>query len=114
MSDSKPLALPPDLAGILSQYMDPADVGAATLVTTSPQPRSSTKMTVYVSYVPRLRSFSAHKEGLGEVRASSMPDLLAKLAELWPDVEFTLVLSKVARAEFAARRKGVPRAEGWT
>ena len=91
--------------------MKPEDVSAATLVTTSPQP-ATTKMTVYVSYVPRLRSFSAHREGLGEIRASSMRELLGRLTELWPDVEFTLVLSKVARAEIAARRKGVPRQRG--
>ena len=29
-------------------------------------------MIVFVSYVPRQRSFSAHREGLGEVRASSL------------------------------------------
>jgi len=103
MNDT-PVSLPPGVLG---------ELGAATLVTTSPQP-ATTEMTVYVSYVPRLRSFSAHREGLGEVRASSMPELLAKLAGLWPDVEFALILSKVARAEILARRNGVPRADGWT
>jgi hypothetical protein len=106
--------LPPDLVQYLSQHMPVEDVLGAELVTTDAPKLPTTRMVVDVSYVPRLRSFSAHKEGLGKVRTSSMPDLLAKLAELWPDVEFSLVLSKVARAEFAARRKGVPRAEGWT
>jgi hypothetical protein len=105
MSDSKPLALPPDLARVLGE------LGAATLVTTSPQP-TTTRMTVSVSYIQRLRSFSAYKEGLGEIRASSMPELLGKLAAKWPHVQFTLILSKLARAEVSARRKGVPRAEG--
>jgi hypothetical protein len=63
--------------------MDPADVGAATLVTTSPQP-ATTKMAVSVSYVPSLRSFLAHRIGLGEIRASSLPALLEKLAAKWP------------------------------
>jgi hypothetical protein len=72
------------------------------------------KATVFVSYVPALRSFSAHKEGMGEIGASSMPELLAKLTKLWPRVEFTLHLSKVARAEVQRRKNGGgPLAPGW-
>src|SRR5690349_20848712 len=104
--------LPPDLVQYLSQHMPVEDVLGAELVTTDAPKPPTTKMTVYVSYVPRLRSFSAHRDGLGEIRAPSMPELLEKLARLFPGVEFSLVLSKVARAEVAARRKGVPRAEG--
>ena len=92
------------------------ELGTATLTDAPPasDPWRPNKVTVYVSYVPQLRSFSAHREGLGEIRASSMRGLLARLTELWPEVELTLVLSKVAQAEVAARRKGVPRAEGWS
>jgi hypothetical protein len=106
--------LPPDLVQYLSQHMPVEDVLGAELVTTDAPKPPTTKMVVDVSYVPRLRSFSAHKEGLGEIRASSMLDLLAKLAELWPDVEFSLVLSRVARAECLRRKNGVPQAEGWS
>jgi hypothetical protein len=102
----KPVALPTDLARLLGE------LGPATFVAPSPQP-ATTQMDIYVSYVPRLRSFSAHRQGLNEVRASSLPELLGRLAELWPDVQFTLHMSKVARAEVAARRNGTPRAEGW-
>jgi len=42
-----------------------------------------------------------------------MPELLTKLATLFKNGEFNIVLSRVARAEIAARRKDVPRAEGW-
>jgi len=97
-------ALPPDLAHYLSQYMDPNDVCAAELVTTDAQDNTP-DITVYVSYIPRLRSFSAHRLGLGEVNASSLSELCSKLAELQPGVEIKLHLSKVARAEIARRRK---------
>ena len=99
MNDEKTVQLPPDLARVLSE------LGAATLVTTSPQP-ATTKMAVYVSYVPRLRCFSAHRDGLGEIRASSMPELLEKLATKWPHVQFELHLSKVARTECLRRKNG--------
>jgi hypothetical protein len=114
MSDSKPLQLPTDLANYLSQYLKPEDVAAATLVETPRvAPSHPRHATVYISYIPRLRCFSAHRDGLGEVRPASMPELLQKLAAIFKGKEFSLVLSRVAKAEVAARRKGVPRAEGW-
>jgi hypothetical protein len=101
--------LPPEMMQFFSAYANPADLQDARLVTTAPA-----KMDVWVSYVPRLRCFSAHREGLGEMRANSLPELLAKIAEKQPDAEIALHLTNVARAEVAARRRGVPRADGWT
>jgi hypothetical protein len=103
-------ALPPEMAEFFSAYMEPAALHKAQLVETT----APAKIDVWVSYVPRLRCFSAHREGLGEVRANSLPELLAKIAEKQPDAEIALYLTKVARAEVAARRRGVPRADGWT
>jgi hypothetical protein len=119
MADT-PISLPPDLAGILSQYLKPEDVATATLVETPnaapsqgrisqsarpPETRTKpfAKMTVFVSYIPSLRCFSGHKEGLGEIRAASMPELLSKLETKFPNVTFALVLSKVAKSEVARR-----------
>jgi hypothetical protein len=134
MADT-PIDLPPDLAGILSQYLKPEDISSATLVDTpnnaapsgrdirSAQPaepctlrrdaRPFTKMTIYVSYIPSLRCFSGHREGLGEIRAASMPELLSQLETKFVNVDFTLVLSKVARAEVARRKVGGPMPRGW-
>jgi hypothetical protein len=65
----KPLQLPADLARTLSEYMKPEDVAAATLVDTptdtptngppASDPWQANKQTIYVSYIPALRSFSA-------------------------------------------------------
>jgi hypothetical protein len=70
-------------------------------------------MVVFVSYVPRLRRFSAHHVDLGEVHASSLPELRALLAERCGGAEIRLALSKVARAELLRRRTGGPVAVGW-
>jgi hypothetical protein len=70
-------------------------------------------MIVFVSFVPRLKRFSAHRAGLDIVTAASLPELRALLAEMTEGTEVTLHLSKVARAE-VARRKGTPIAVGWT
>ena len=74
-----PHELPPDLARYLSQYMDPAAVAAAELVTTN-----NAELDVWVSYLPNLRSFSAHREGLKTIRAASLAELLTKIAEAMP------------------------------
>jgi len=80
--------MPPELVALLSQHMDPADVAAAELVTTdAPKPARRFRNpfnTLYISYVPQLKSFSAHKHGIPEIRASSLPALLARIEELWP------------------------------
>jgi len=47
------------------------------------------------------------------MRAGSLPELLSKIAEALPGAEFTLHLSKVARAEVARRKNGGPMAAGW-
>jgi len=105
------LSLPAELAAVLGELGEPtlSDTGRP-----DSDPWMANKATVYVSYIPHLRSFSAHKEGMGEVRANSMPELLAKLTRLWPEVEFHLVLSRVARAEVARRKNGGgPMPAGW-
>jgi hypothetical protein len=71
------------------------------------------KMIVFVSYVPRLKRFSAHRTGLDTVTAPSVPELRARLAEVCGGAAVRLRLSKVARAE-VARRRGEPVAVGWT
>ena len=92
-----PLNLPPELVAMLSQYIDQADP-------TVP------RVTIYVSYIPQKRTFSAHKEGLCQVRAASLSELCKKIAEALPEAEFSLHLSKVARAEVARRKTGGPMA----
>jgi len=112
MSD-KPLTLPPQLAAYLGEYLPVED---ATLVTTdAPQaPAAPAKLDVWVSYVPRLRCFSAHREGIGTIRAGSLPELLSKLAEAMPGAAFGLHLSRVARREIGRRKNGGgPMAAGW-
>src|SRR5262245_13589414 len=54
-----PIDLPPDLTRVL------AELGAPTLVTSSPQPA-----TIYVSYLPPRRCFSARRDWLSEIRAT--------------------------------------------
>jgi hypothetical protein len=114
------LALPPVMVEFFSAYMDPADLLNTQLLETSEdrdtkrEATAPTKLDVWVSFVPRLRCFSTHREGIGEIRASSLRELQAKIAELLPEAEIKLHLSKVARSEVAARRRGVPRASGWT
>jgi hypothetical protein len=49
----------------------------------------------------------------GEISASSLSELRAKLAEMRPDAEFRFALSRAAKVE-VARRRGVPVAMGWT
>jgi hypothetical protein len=109
-------ALPPEMMEYFSAYMNPADLLDAQLVTTSDtrEHTAPAKLDVWVSYIPRLRCFSAHREALGEIRASSLSELCTKIAEAQPGVEIALHLSKVAKAEVAARRRGVPQAVGWT
>ena len=74
---NQPLQLPPQLAAVLGELGTPTLSDAP-----SSDPWMANKATVFVSYIPALRSFSAHKEGMGEVRASSIPELLAKLTRL--------------------------------
>jgi len=110
----KPLALPPELAAVLGELGEPTLVDATNVGRPTSDPWQSSKTAVFVSYIPRLRCFSAHKDGLGEIRTSSMPELLAKLTRLLPKKEFRLVLSKVARAEVARRKNGGgPMPPGW-
>jgi len=83
MSDGKPLQLPPALASLLG----PEAAAAATLVDTPTETRVAPEdprhsKAVYISYIPSLKAFSAHKDGLGEVRAASMPELLGKLSTI--------------------------------
>src|SRR5262249_46642062 len=118
MSEGKPVDLPPALASLLgpeaaaaAMLVDKPSEGRTETLDAREDPRQS--RAVYISYVPRLRAFSAHRDGLGEVRAADMQELLSKLTAIFKDAPFHLCLSKVAKAEVAARRKGVPRAEGW-
>jgi hypothetical protein len=111
MGKPPPFSLPIELTRYLSQYMKLTDVLAAQLITPNDKRE---RIDVWISYVPRLKSFTAHRDGLdGEIRASSLSDLCTKIAAMWPEAEIMLHLSKVARAEDTARRRGTPRAEGW-
>jgi hypothetical protein len=60
------------------------------------------KLDVWVSYVPHLKRFYACPEGLREIYAASLPELLAKIAEIAPDAEIALHLN--ARAEVARKK----------
>ena len=68
---------------------------------------------VYVSYLPPRRQFTAHREGLPSLSASSLPELRSLVAEACPEAKVVLSLSRAARAE-VARRKGVQMQMGWT
>jgi hypothetical protein len=103
------LALPPEMKEFFSAYMDPTDLQDAHLVDEPAPP--PTKIDVWVSYVPRLRCFSAHREGMGTMQANSLRELCAKIAEALPGAR--IHLSRVAKREVVARRKGVRPAEGW-
>jgi hypothetical protein len=70
-------------------------------------------MIVYVSYLPPRRSFVTHREGVGEISASSLSELRARVAEMSRETKIVLSLSRGARAE-VARRRGVPVPGGWT
>lgn len=71
-------------------------------------------MIVWVSYVPRQRRWTAHREEMPEVTAASLPELRAALrAEVGGGPVIRLALSKVARAELLRRRTGGPMAVGW-
>jgi hypothetical protein len=70
-------------------------------------------MMVWISYVPRQRRWTAHRQGLPELAAPSLPALRAALREeVGGGEEIRLVLSKVARAEIFKQR-GTPVAVGW-
>jgi hypothetical protein len=72
-------------------------------------------MIVWVSYVPRQRRWTAHRDGLPELAASSLSELRALLAEAHGGAAVRLHLSKAARAELARLRNGgQPVAVGWT
>jgi hypothetical protein len=68
---------------------------------------------VYVSYLPPRRQFTAHREGLPGISASSLPELRARVAEACPEAKVVLSLSRAARTE-VARRRGAPVQLGWT
>ena len=68
---------------------------------------------VYVSYLPPRRQFTAHRDGLPGISASSLPELRARVAEACPEAKIVLSLSRAARVE-VARRKGAPVEIGWT
>jgi hypothetical protein len=70
-------------------------------------------MIVFVSYVPRLKRFSAHHTELNTVTAPSLPELRARLAAVTGGAAVRLHLPKVAQAEIA-RSRGEPVAVGWT
>jgi hypothetical protein len=103
----------PDLSSELTNFLSQHQLAATKVVTDAAAPKPTRthphRITMYVSFIPALKCFSAHREGMKEVRAASVPELLARLAELVPSVEFDLVLSKLARAEVVARKTGVPR-----
>ena len=63
---------------------------------------------VYVSYLPPRRLFTAHRDGLPGISASSLPELRARVAEACPEAKVVLSLSRAARAEMA-RAGRVPR-----
>jgi len=100
--------LPPEMAQFFSAYIEPEALAEAQLVETN-EP-----LDIWVSYVPRLRCFSAHREGIGTMQAGLLPELLTKIAEAMPEANLRFHLSKVARAEVAARRRRIPRADGWS
>jgi len=95
MKSAKPqLAMPPELMSYLCSHMNPADVLAATLVTTDTVPettrpdtflprgeKTTRPLDVWISYIPRRRSWTAHRDGLPEIAAPSLPELRALLAE---------------------------------
>jgi hypothetical protein len=66
----------------------------------------------YVSYVPRLRSWSA-RDGQ-EITAPSLPELRALLAEAHGGAAVRLHLSRGARAELLRRKTGAVAQIGWT
>jgi hypothetical protein len=68
---------------------------------------------VYVSYLPPRRQFTAHREGLPEISAGSLPELRSLVAEACPAAKVVLSLSRAARAE-VARRNGASVDMGWT
>src|ERR1700752_300181 len=84
-----------ELTNFLSQHLSPEELAATKVVTNAPAPKPARthphRITMYVSYVPALKCFSAHREDMKSVRAASVPELLARLAELVPSVEFDLV-----------------------
>jgi hypothetical protein len=67
---------------------------------------------VYVSYLPPLRQFTAHREGLPCLSASTLPELRSLVAEACPEAKVVLSLSRAARVE-VARRKGEALQVGW-
>jgi hypothetical protein len=78
---------PPELAEFFSAY----NLHDAQLVTTSDERE---RLDVWVSYIPQLRCFCAHQKAIGEVRANSLGELAAKIAETLPEAEIHLHLSK--------------------
>ena len=70
-------------------------------------------LVVYVSYLSPRRQFTAHREGLPSLSASTLPELRSLVAEAYPEAKVVLSLSRAARAEIA-RRKGEPVEIGWT
>jgi hypothetical protein len=68
---------------------------------------------VRVSFTLRPKRFVAHRDGLPEISASSLPELRALLAEAHGGAAVWLHLSRRARAE-VGRRRGTPIAVGWT
>jgi len=114
MKREQHLQMPPELMRCLSEYMNPADVLAATLVTTDTVRETARPLDVWISYVARTRSWSAHRAGLPDLTASSLPELRARLEEVCGGAAVRLHLSRGARAEVARRNGGTPRAVGWT
>jgi hypothetical protein len=107
-------SLPPELLQHFQAYLEPTDLDNVVLVEPSDEaPLRPAKIDVWISFVPRLKMFLARRENLPDIRASSIPELHAKLTEALGGAEIVLHLSKVARAEVVARKRGVPRAEGW-
>jgi hypothetical protein len=68
---------------------------------------------VYVSFILPQRQFTAHREGLPNLSASSLPELRSLVAEACPEAKVVFSLSRAARAE-VARRNGAPVEMGWT
>ena len=102
-----------ELTNFLSQHLSPEELAATKVVTDAPARIHPHRITVYISYVQHRRLFVAHREGLAEVRAASIHELMARLTEQFPGVEFDLHLSKLARAEVARRKTGGPLAPMW-
>jgi hypothetical protein len=70
-------------------------------------------MVIYVSFTLRPKRFVAHRDGLPEISASSLPELRALLAEAHGGAAVRLHLSRGARAEVLRRRSGAPVEIGW-